>query len=206
MFSNNKSSKLLDEAVSQFASLPGIGRKTAFKLVLFLLKKSNEDVLRFSNAIIQMKEKIRICKICANISDNEICSICSDNKRDKTKVCVVEGINDIMIIEATMQYAGLYHVIGGVISPVDGIGPNNLNISSLIERLNNNNEINEIIFALPTTMEGDTTNFYIFKKIENLNVDITCLARGVAVGEELQYTDELTLGQSIINRKPFNLK
>lgn len=207
MFSNNnKSSKLLDEAVSQFTSLPGIGRKTAFKLVLYLLKKNNEDVYKFSNAIIQMKEKIQICRICANISDNEICSICSDNKRDKTKVCVVEAISDIMIIEATMQYNGLYHVIGGVISPIDGIGPNNLNITSLIDRLNNNNEISEIILALPTTMEGDTTNFYIFKKIENLNIDITCLARGVAVGEELQYTDELTLGQSIINRKPFDIK
>ncbi len=208
MFLNDKkSNRLLDEAVSQFASLPGIGRKTAFKLVLHLLKKNYDEVERFGNAIIHMKQDTKICKICSNISDDDICHICSNTSRDNTKICVVENIHDIMIIESTMQYKGLYHVLGGVISPVDGIGPNNLNISSLISRINDNgNIINELILAMPTTMEGDTTNFYIYKKLENSDIEITLLARGVAIGEELQYTDELTLGQSIINRKPFVVK
>lgn len=206
MFLNNqKSSRLLEEAVSQFSSLPGIGRKTAFRLVLHMLKQSNEDVARFSKSIQQMKEETLICKICANIADSEICHICSNASRNQNLICVVEGIHDIMVIESTMQYNGLYHVLGGVISPVDGIGPNNLNIASLINRVHENN-ITEVIMALPTTMEGDTTNYYLFKKLETAEVEITTLARGVAIGEELQYTDELTLGQSILNRKPFVTK
>lgn len=202
---NNKSNKLLEDAISQFATLPGIGRKTAFKLVLHLLKKNQDEVEKFSEAIIKMKGETKICKVCANISDDEICHICNNPNRDASKICVVEGIHDIMVIESTMQYSGLYHVLGGVISPVDGIGPNNINISSLISRIKDNT-IKEVILALPTTMEGDTTNFYIYKKIEKYNIEITSLARGVAIGEELQYTDERTLGQSILNRKPFFIK
>lgn len=199
---NNKSNKLLEDAIEQFSSLPGIGRKTAFKLVLHLLKRSTDDVARFSESILKMKEETKICKVCANISDDELCHICSNSSRDKSKICIVEGIHDIIVIESTMQYSGLYHVLGGVISPIDGIGPNNINIQNLISRIEKTN-IQEVILALPTTMEGDTTNFYIFKKIERYNIEITSLARGVAIGEELQYTDERTLGQSILNRKPF---
>lgn len=202
---NEKSSRLLNEAVSQFASLPGIGRKTAFKLVLHLLKRNNEDVIRFSNAVLQMKQDTKICRTCGNISDEDICYICSSSSREYGKICVVENIQDILVIESTMQYNGLYHVLGGVISPVDGIGPNNLNISSLIDRVAKNH-IAELIFALPTTMEGDTTSFYLFRKLEDFNIEITSIARGVAIGEELQYADEITLGQSIINRKPFKTK
>jgi recombination protein RecR len=202
---NEKSSRLLDEAVSQFASLPGIGRKTAFKLVLHLLKRNNEDVIRFSNAVLKMKQDTKICRTCGNISDEDICYICSSSSRELGKICVVENIQDILVIESTMQYNGLYHVLGGVISPVDGIGPNNLNISSLIDRVAKNH-IAELIFALPTTMEGDTTSFYLFRKLEDFNIEITSIARGVAIGEELQYADEITLGQSIINRKPFKTK
>lgn len=203
---NSNSSKLLNEAVSQFASLPGIGKKTAFKLVLHLLKRDEDAVSRFSNAILEMKQNTNLCKICANISDNDICNVCSNPSRDKSTICVVENIQDIISIEDTKQYSGVYHVIGGVISPADGIGPNNLNISSLIQRINNDIDIKEIIFALPTTMEGDTTNFYIYKKINNENIKITSLARGVGIGEELQYIDEITLGQSILNRKVFSEK
>ncbi len=202
---NEKSSSLLNEAVNQFASLPGIGRKTAFKLVLHLLKRDNEQVRRFSNAVLQMKQDTRICNICGNISDDDVCYICSSLSRDKSLICVVENIQDILVIEPTMQYRGLYHVLGGVLSPVEGVGPNELNINSLVERVSEN-EISELIFALPTTMEGDTTGFYLFKKLEKFNVRITTLARGVAIGEELQYADEITLGQSIINRKPFTTK
>ena len=199
---NEKSSRLLDEAVSQFASLPGIGRKTAFKLVLHLLKRDNEEINRFSNAVLQMKQDTKICKVCGNISDDEVCYICSAASRDKSLICVVENIQDILVIESTMQYNGLYHVLGGVLSPVEGVGPNELNISSLIDRVSKT-DISELIFALPTTMEGDTTGFYLFKKLDSFNLQITTLARGVAIGEELQYADEITLGQSIINRKPF---
>lgn len=200
---NGKSSKLLDDAISQFSSLPGIGKKTATRFALFLLRKSETDVANFVNAIQKMKQETKFCKICNNISDNEICTICTDNSRDKSIVCVVEGIHDVMAIQSTSQYNGLYHVLGGVISPMDGIGPGELNIAPLIQRIDAGS-IKEIILALPTTMEGDTTNFYINRKIANFNINVTLLARGVAIGDELQFTDEITLGQSILNRKPFN--
>jgi recombination protein RecR len=200
----DKTNKLLEEAVSQFSSLPGIGRKTAFKLVLHLLKRNNDEVIRFSNSILHMKEDTKICEVCANISDEKVCHICSDISRDKSKICIVENIQDIMVIESTMQFNGIYHVLGGVISPIEGISPGNLNIQKLLGRIENDQELTEIIFALPTTMEGDTTSYYLFKKIEKYNLNVTSLARGVAIGEELQYADELTLGQSILNRKPFS--
>ncbi|MDD4149503.1 MAG: recombination mediator RecR [Bacteroidales bacterium] len=200
---NGKSSKLLDDAISQFSTLPGIGKKTATRFALFLLRKSETDVTNFVNAVQKMKQETKFCEICNNISDNEICTICTDNSRDKSIVCVVEGIHDVMAIESTSQYSGLYHVLGGVISPMDGIGPNELNIAPLIQRINSGS-IKEIILALPTTMEGDTTNFYINRKISNPDITVTLLARGVAIGDELQFTDEITLGQSILNRKPFN--
>lgn len=201
---NGKSSKLLDDAISQFSSLPGIGKKTATRFALFLLRKSETDVANFVNAIQKMKQETKFCKICNNISDNEICTICTDNSRDKSIVCIVEGIHDVMAIESTSQFNGQYHVLGGVISPMDGIGPGELNIAPLIQRINSGN-IKEIILALSTTMEGDTTNFYINRKIANFDINVTLLARGVAIGDELQFTDEITLGQSILNRKPFNI-
>ncbi len=197
-----KSSKLLDEAIAQFTVLPGIGRKTATRFALHLLRKSEEDVERFTNSIKSMKLETKFCTICNNISDSDICSICSDKSRNKSQVCVVEGIHDIIAIESTSQYNGLFHVLGGIISPMDGVGPGDININSLINRVFSGG-IEEVILALPTTMEGDTTNYYISKKLSEANVVITMLARGVAIGDELQYTDEITLGQSIINRKPF---
>ncbi|MDD2635092.1 MAG: recombination mediator RecR [Bacteroidales bacterium] len=200
---SEKSSNLLDNAISQFASLPGIGKKTATRFALHLLKKSEPDVENFVNAIKKMKQETKFCKICNNISDHDICTICTNNSRDKSLICVVEGIHDVMAIESTSQYNGLYHVLGGVISPMDGIGPGELSIAPLIHRINIEN-IKEIILALPATMEGDTTNFYINRKIANVNINVTLLARGVAIGDELQFTDEITLGQSILNRKPFN--
>lgn len=199
---NGRSSKLLDDAIAQFASLPGIGKKTATRFALFLLRKSESDVENFVKAVSKMKQETQFCKICNNISDSDICAICSDNSRDKSLICVVEGIHDVMAIESTSQYNGLYHVLGGIISPMDGIGPGELNIANLLERVNSG-IVNEIILALPTTMEGDTTNFYLNRKITNPNISVSILARGVAIGDELQYTDEITLGQSILNRKPF---
>jgi recombination protein RecR len=197
------SSKLLAEAVEEFSKLPGIGNKTALRLVLHLLKQDEKAVENFSNAIIKMKQETGFCKICNNLSDSEICSICSNLKRDASIICVVEGINDVMAIEQTQQYKGLYHVLGGVISPIDGIGPSQLKINDLIERIGNNN-ITEIIFALPTTMEGETTAFYIYKKLEDYSCSVSSIAKGIAIGDELQYADEITLGQSILNRRPFN--
>jgi len=199
---NGKSSKLLEDAIAQFSTLPGIGKKTATRFALHLLRKPEIDVETFASAILKMKQETLFCEICNNISDASICKVCSDNSRDKTLICVVEGIHDILAIESTSQYNGLFHVLGGVISPMDGIGPSDLNITSLIERVRKGG-INEIVLALPTTMEGDTTNFYINRKIEAFEVNVTILARGVAIGDELQYTDEITLGQSILNRKPF---
>ncbi len=199
---NGKSSKLLEDAISQFSTLPGIGRKTATRFALQLLRKSDEEVEQFTSSIRKMKLETKFCSICNNISDIDICTICSDKSRNRALVCVVEGIHDILAIESTSQYNGLFHVLGGIISPMDGVGPNDINVSSLIERANSG-ELEEIILALPTTMEGDTTNFYINRKLNNSDVKVTILARGVAIGDELQYTDEITLGQSIINRKPF---
>ena len=196
-------SKLLENAVNEFASLPGIGRKTAFRLVMNLLKRNPEDVRRFGESIIKLRSEIRYCRICHNISDEEICSICSDEKRDKSIVCVVENIQDVMAIENTRQFRGVYHVLGGIISPVDGVGPSDLRIDSLEEKVKGGG-IKEIILALRTTMEGDTTNFYLFRRLKDYNVPLTTLARGVAIGDELEYTDEITLGRAINNRNPYH--
>ena len=194
--------KLLDEAVQQFMSLPGIGRKTAQRFVLHLLRKSLEDVTNFTTTIQRMKEDTKFCRVCNNISENDICVVCANPRRDQSTICVVENINDVMAIEATSQYNGVYHVLGGVISPMDGVSPSDLHISDLVERASSGN-INEIILALPTTMEGETTNYYINKKLLQTGVKVSVIAKGIAVGEELQYTDEVTLSQAIKNRKPF---
>ena len=196
-------SKLLENAVNEFASLPGIGRKTAFRLVMNLLKRDSEEVKRFGESIIRLHREIHYCKLCHNISDSEICSICSDEKRDRGLVCVVENIQDVMAIENTRQYRGVYHVLGGVISPVDGIGPADLKRDTLEEKVKNGG-VGEIILALSTTMEGDTTNFYLFRRLNKYNVFLTTLARGVAIGDELEYTDEITLGRAINNRNPYH--
>lgn len=196
-------SKLLENAVNEFASLPGIGRKTAFRLVMNLLKRDSEEVKRFGESIIRLHREIHYCKLCHNISDSETCSICSDEKRDRSLVCVVENIQDVMAIENTRQYRGVYHVLGGVISPVDGIGPADLKIDTLEEKVKYGG-VSEIILALSTTMEGDTTNFYLFRRLNKYNVFLTTLARGVAIGDELEYTDEITLGRAINNRNPYH--
>ena len=199
---NQYSSKLLNNAVAEFSKLPGIGSKTALRMVLYLLKKSEAEVTLFGETIIELRKNIKKCKICKNVSDNDVCEICSDNSRDKKTVCLVENINDVIAVERTGQYRGLYHVLGGLISPMEGIGPDNLEIDSLIERIKESN-ITEIIFALNATPEGETTNFYTFKKVSGLDVKITTLAKGVSIGSELQYVDELTLGRSIIDRIQF---
>ncbi len=195
-------SKLLETAVNEFAKLPGIGKKTALRLVLYLLKQDKEMVYKFSESIRVMREEIVYCKSCHNISDSEICHICADNNREHELICVVESIRDVMAIENTQQYDGIYHVLGGVISPMDGIGPDDLTIGPLEEKIKAGN-VKEVVFALSTTMEGDTTNFYLFKKFEKYGVKMTTIARGVSVGDELEYTDEVTLGRSLINRLPF---
>ena len=192
-------SKLLEEAVDEFAKLPGIGRRTALRLVLHLLKQDKDEVIYFGNAIIQLKEKIKKCKVCNTISDDDVCVICSNPNRDRSVVCVVESIRDVLAVENTNQFNGLYHVLDGLISPMDGIGPKDLEIDSLIEKVQNDG-VKEVILALSTTMEGDTTNFYIFRKLQPLEIKISTLARGVAVGDELEYADEITLGRSIVNR------
>jgi len=196
-------SRLLENAVNEFASLPGIGRKTAFRLVMNLLKRNSGEVKRFGESIIRLHSEIHYCKNCHNISDTEICNICSDPKRDRSLICVVENITDVIAIENTRQYRGLYHVLGGIISPIDGIGPADLKIDSLEEKVKAGG-ITEIILALSTTMEGDTTNFYIYKRLGKYNINITTLARGVAFGDELEYTDEITLGRAINNRNPYH--
>lgn len=197
---------LLSKAVDQFASLPGIGRKTALRLVLYLLRQSDKDVEAFTSALTTLKSDVHYCRICHTISDQEICPICQSHSRDKHTLCVVENVQDVMSIENTGQYHGLYHVLGGIISPMDGIGPSDLEIDSLIARIQPE-EIREVILALPTTMEGDTTNFYIYRRLISLqmtdNLRISQIARGVAIGNELEYTDEITLGRSIINRVDF---
>jgi recombination protein RecR len=199
---DNYPSKLLENAVNEFSKLPGIGKKTALRLVLHLLKKEIEEVRRFSRTLTVLREEVKHCRTCRNISDTDLCNICSNPKRDHRLVCVVENIRDVMSIENTQQYRGIYHVLGGIISPMDGIGPADLEIDSLIDRIGKG-ETDEVIFALSTTMEGDSTNFYIFKKIKGLNVKITTLARGVSIGDEIEYTDEVTLGRSIVNRMLF---
>jgi recombination protein RecR len=195
-------SKLLENAVNEFASLPGIGRKTAFRLVMNLLRRNSEEVRRFGETLIKLHEEIHYCKICHNISDTEVCNICNDRTREKTIICVVENIQDVLAVENTRQFKGLYHVLGGIISPIDGIGPADLKIDSLEEKVKSG-IINEVILALSTTMEGDTTNYYLYKRLSKYNVQLTILARGVAIGDELEYTDEITLGRSIMNRMPF---
>ena len=196
------SSGLLESAVEEFAKLPGIGRKSALRLVLFLLRQSKEDVENFGNAFISLRNGIKYCRVCHNISDTDMCRICSDTKRDAGSVCVVENIRDVLSVENTQQFSGLYHVLGGVISPMDGISPSDLNIQSLVERVRSGG-VNEVILALSPTMEGDTTNFYIYKKLAGSDVAITTIARGIAIGDELEYADEITLGRSILNRTPF---
>lgn len=186
------------------ASLPGIGRRTALRLVLQLLQRSDEDVKDFSDAFIQMKENVHRCKTCGNISDQEECSICLDEKRDPSTICVVEDIRDILAIEATEAYKGRYHVLGGIISPMDGVGPGDLSIEALVNRVSKG-DVHEIIFALSPTMEGDTTNYYIYKKIREFEITVSTLSRGVSVGSELQYADEVTLSRSLLHRQPFTV-
>lgn len=198
-------SQLLEKAVSEFAKLPGIGRKTALRLVLWMLRQDDADVEQFANAIHQLKHEVKYCRVCHNISDTDTCPICSDPRRDKTIVCVVENIQDVMAIENTQQFHGLYHVLGGVISPMDGVGPNDIEIDSLVQRVENG-DIQEVILALSPTMEGDTTNFYIYRKLVSSAVRISVIARGIAVGNELEYTDEVTLGRSITDRTLFEDK
>lgn len=197
------SSQLLDNAVTQFARLPGIGKRTALRLVLHLLREEKEEVAEFVEAVRAVRNDIHYCRYCHNVSDTDICVICGNENRNHRLVCVVETVRDVMAIENTRQYSGVYHVLGGVISPMDGIGPDDLNIDSLEERVNSG-EIDEVILALSTTMEGDTTNYYIYKRIAKYNVPITTIARGVSVGDELEYADEVTLGRSLVNRVPFD--
>lgn len=198
-------SELLERAVVEFSKLPGIGRKTALRLVLWVLRQEDQDVEQFAQAISQLKQEVKYCHICHNISDTETCPICADERRDKSTVCVVENIQDVMAIENTQQFHGLYHVLGGIISPMDGMGPGDIEIDSLIRRVAEGN-VQEIILALSPTMEGDTTNFYIYRKLAAYNVKVSVIARGVAVGNELEYTDEVTLGRSITNRTLFEDK
>lgn len=199
----NYSSKLLHDAVDAFATLPGIGKRTALRLVLHLLNKKPEEVRNFGETIIRLREEIKHCSSCNNISDTEICHICANPQRDQSMVCVVENARDVMAIEATQQYKGIYHVLGGVISPMDGIGPADLNLKTLQNKIEEG-EVKELVLALSTTMEGDTTNFYLYKKFRHYEIRITTLARGVAIGDELEYADEITLGRSILNRTPFD--
>lgn len=196
------SSVLLDNAIKEFAKLPGIGRKTALRLTLHLLRQTKEEVNSFGNAFIQLREEIKYCSVCHNISDTDVCQICSDLRRDTSTICVVENINDVIAVENTQQFKGLYHVLGGVISPMQGVGPSDLSIGMLVDRLGKE-EIKEVILALSPTMEGDTTSFYLYKKLAPFNVEVSTIARGVSVGDELEYADEITLGRSIVNRMPY---
>ena len=198
------SSLLLDKAVGEFAKLPGIGRKTALRLVLHLLKQPDADVASFTDAITTMKRDVRYCRVCHNVSDSELCPICADSRRDSSLVCVVENIRDVMAIENTMQYHGLYHVLGGILSPMDGIGPADIEIDSLVSRVAEGG-VTEVILALSPTMEGDTTNFYISRRLRGYDVRLSVIARGIAVGNELEYADEVTLGRSILKRTPFEI-
>ncbi|HEY3370008.1 MAG TPA: recombination mediator RecR [Prolixibacteraceae bacterium] len=195
-------SRLLENAVNEFAKLPGIGRKSALRLVLHMLKQEVHEVEIFANSLLQLRSEVKHCKVCHNISDTDVCNICSNPSRNAAFICVVENIKDVMAIENTHQFSGLYHVLGGIISPMDGIGPSDLEVESLVNRVNEG-RVEEIVLALSTTMEGDTTNFFIYKKLKNLNVKISTLARGVSIGDELEYTDEVTLGRSIVNRMNF---
>lgn len=198
----NFPSKLIEEAVEQFAKLPGVGRKTALRLALNLLQMDKEEVNRFGEAFINLRNHINYCSECHNISDLDVCEICSNPSRNESLLCVVEDIRDVMAIENTHQFKGKYHVLGGIISPMDGIGPSDLNIESLIHKVEKGS-VKEVIMALSTTMEGDTTNFYIFKKLKGSEVKLSVIARGISVGDELEFADEVTLGRSILNRTPY---
>lgn len=198
-------SKLLERAVSETSKLPGVGRKSALRLVLHLLRKEPTQTHALADSLVRLRDEVKFCKCCHNISDNDVCDICSDSRRDRTMLCVVENIQNVMAIEATGQFKGLYHVLGGLISPMDGIGPADLQIESLIKRVNNE-DIKEVIFALNPTMEGDTTNFYITRKLQSSSpsTQLSVLARGLCVGDDLEYTDEVTLGRSIVDRRPID--
>lgn len=198
-------SQLLDKAVGELAKLPGVGRKTALRLALYMLRQTEEDVDKLASSLLELRHDIKYCRICHNISDEDVCPICSDNRRDSSTVCVVENIRDVMAVENTQQYGGLYHVLGGIISPMDGIGPADLEIDSLVERVKAGG-VKEVILALSSTMEGDTTNFYISRKLAGENVRVSVIARGISVGDELEYTDEVTLGRAILNRTVVNEK
>ncbi|TSA36162.1 MAG: recombination protein RecR [Porphyromonadaceae bacterium] len=202
MDSSKYTSKLLEKAVNEFSKLPGIGRKTALRLVLHLLRQDVSESESLASSLLQLRKEIHHCKICHNISDQEICQVCSNPGRDRSLICVVENIRDVMAIESTQQYTGVYHVLGGILSPMDGIGPANLTVGSLAERVASG-EAREVILALSATMEGDATNFFIYRKLTEYTVKITALARGVAVGDELEFTDEITLGRSLLNRTLF---
>lgn len=197
------SSALLEKAVGEFSKLPGIGRKTALRLVLFMLRQGDSDVDQFVNAVSKMKREVKYCRVCHNVSDTDVCPICSDSRRDASTICVVENVQDVLAVENTQQFHGLYHVLGGIISPMDGIGPADLEIESLVNRVAEGG-VKEVILALSSTMEGDTTNFYISRKLADYPVKLSVIARGISVGDELEYTDEVTLGRSILNRTPFN--
>lgn len=195
-------SALLEKAVSEFSKLPGIGRKSALRLVLNMLRRDVTDVDEFCNSIKTLKHDVKYCSVCHNISDTDVCPICSDTRRDASTICVVENIQDVMAVEKTQQFNGLYHVLGGIISPMDGIGPGDIEVESLVGRVKKS-DIKEVILALSSTMEGDTTNFYISRKLAQYDVKLSVIARGISVGDELEYTDEVTLGRSILNRTPF---
>lgn len=196
---NTYPSQLLEKAVCEFSKLPGIGRKTALRLVLDLLRRTEDEVDSFASAVTRLRKEVKHCRVCHNISDTDVCPICSDRRRDTTSICVVENIRDVMAVENTQQYNGLYHVLGGIISPMDGIGPSDIEIDSLVERVAAGG-VKEVILALSSTMEGDTTNFYISRKLAAYDVVISVIARGISVGDELEYTDEVTLGRAILNR------
>ena len=198
------SSKLLQNAVNEVAQLPGIGRRTALRLVLHLMRQPENQTIQLSKSLKEMRSKINFCNSCYNISDHSICEICSNENRNKATICVVEDIRDVLAIESTATFKGIYHVLGGKISPMDGIGPSDLNIQSLVSKVKSG-QVNEVIFALSSTMEGDTTNFYIFKQIQSAEIQISTIARGISVGDELEYADEITLGRSITNRIPFEM-
>lgn len=198
----NFSSKLLEDAVAEFSKLPGVGQKTALRLVLHLLNKDLEEVEHFGNAVIRLRREIKHCQVCHNISDHQVCEICSSAKRDKEVICVVEDTRDVMAVENTSQYFGVYHVLGGLISPMDGIGPSDLFIDSLVQRVATT-PVKEVILALSATMEGDTTLFYLYKRLKDFQIPITTIARGIAFGGELEYADEITLGRSIVTRVPY---
>ncbi len=202
MLNHIYSSKLLENAVNEFSKLPGIGKKTALRLVLFLLKQNKDEVQSFGNSIIKLYNEIKYCLSCNNISDTDLCKICANASRDHSTICVVENIRDVLSIENTQQYHGIYHVLGCIISPIDGFGPGDLVLKTLETKIKNK-EVKEIILALPTTMEGDTTNFYLYRKFNDSGVKISTLARGVSIGDDLEYADEITLGRSIVNRTLF---